>query len=1014
MDPERRAMIEGRAPRGRDITSPRRDENNRISKPQRSTGNFGSRPYRNNQSLEDEQSKKWVAEEDTFVLKQAKKKADIRVREGRAKPIDWLAVILRVIDPDRDLLEVDEEEVQLDVVDPEGVFEGLNDAQLGELETDINSYISLEKNKTNQDYWKTMQIICNDRRQKLKPLGLDERAVSSVAADVDKLLGPKTYEQLESLEGQIRAKLRSNEPIDTDYWEQLLKSLLIWKAKAKLKKVYQSVLDTRLDALRKEQQEDAENVQKKLQELLSGPIPVVEEGSDRPNSIATQTPRRQPHFIYSEKHDPEPLLKLRTEDKSGEIIDESEFLKKIVAERRKVLKLGYVPSRQPGPEKSIPSSVSKPTTSVSNAPPGTQRFSAVVNEDFSQATKALYDREVARGVNENEEIFTAEESLTMTSAPQWADQYRPRKPRYFNRVQMGYEWNKYNQTHYDHDNPPPKVVQGYKFNIFYPDLIDKAKAPTFRIIREHGRKRGESFAAAGEEDTCLLRFIAGPPYEDIAFRIVDKEWDYSAKRDRGFRSSFDKVRYTSTALSIQKGQYTTESDHEFPACLISSQHHDLPWDLQASEIIETTAQSQAADIFPSFDGLPRIGQDQYFMASSSSSAMPNNDYNLTTSQMTGSQNPNSWAHQAPLTPSFGDDGNGYSYDCPADLSGLEQQQSLKTFDNIPRTTWQQPYANMTMTLPVYPFDTRENLGSMVSSRADHGERPDDCIMMDAVHKPLDSTSPSSLCSDEDGHSSREPTAMDVDADAHNVDEQPYAKLIYRALMSAPDHSMVLQEIYRWFRENTTKGSSDTKGWMNSIRHNLSMNAAFKKTERKIPGEETKKSTEWVLEDFAVRDGVQSTTRYRKGTSSKKYAKTESTPSQSYPSRHNYNAIRKPSLHSIGKGKLQRQRVREDPTSRRMLPTCSRSEPTKYPGSHSYASNMASDSRSPRRSPLTPAPESSGTYSPAIKEENYNPAYDDYRFEDCQGVLLDDQDPIFMDNQSSRFMQVHPMCASNQY
>ena len=31
----------------------------------------------------------------------------------------------------------------------------------------------------------------------------------------------------------------------------------------------------------------------------------------------------------------------------------------------------------------------------------------------------------------------------------------------------------YNRTHYDHDNPPPKTVQGYKFNIFYPDLIDK-------------------------------------------------------------------------------------------------------------------------------------------------------------------------------------------------------------------------------------------------------------------------------------------------------------------------------------------------------------------------------------------------------------------------------------------------------------------------------------------------------------------------------------------------------------
>ena len=53
-------------------------------------------------------------------------------------------------------------------------------------------------------------------------------------------------------------------------------------------------------------------------------------------------------------------------------------------------------------------------------------------------------------------------------------------PRYFNRVHTGFEWNKYNQTHYDFDNPPPKIVQGYKFNIFFPDLIDKSITPEFR------------------------------------------------------------------------------------------------------------------------------------------------------------------------------------------------------------------------------------------------------------------------------------------------------------------------------------------------------------------------------------------------------------------------------------------------------------------------------------------------------------------------------------------------------
>ncbi|KAI0601607.1 hypothetical protein F4775DRAFT_605699 [Biscogniauxia sp. FL1348] len=102
-------------------------------------------------------------------------------------------------------------------------------------------------------------------------------------------------------------------------------------------------------------------------------------------------------------------------------------------------------------------------------------------------------------------------------------------------------------------------------------------------------------------------------------------------------------------------------------------------------------------------------------------------------------------------------------------------------------------------------------------------------------------------------------------------DEPYARLIWRAFMSRDRHAMTLQEIYQWFRDNTEKTKSESKGWQNSIRHNLSMNAAFVKRDRRpTPSDplndagEPKKSTEWVLEDWAVIDGVQSTTRYRKG------------------------------------------------------------------------------------------------------------------------------------------------------
>lgn len=101
----------------------------------------------------DAQEAAWVADEDRFVLQQAKKKAAIRVKGGRAQPIDWLAVILAVIDPARNPLDDEVETEDLDLAEPESVFEGLSDARLLELEKGIDTYLALEKSRSNQEYW---------------------------------------------------------------------------------------------------------------------------------------------------------------------------------------------------------------------------------------------------------------------------------------------------------------------------------------------------------------------------------------------------------------------------------------------------------------------------------------------------------------------------------------------------------------------------------------------------------------------------------------------------------------------------------------------------------------------------------------------------------------------------------------------------------------------------------------------------------------------------------------------
>ncbi len=138
--------------------------------------------------------------------------------------------------------------------------------------------------------------------------------------------------------------------------------------------------------------------------------------------------------------------------------------------------------------------------------------------------------DIGGSINEEEfeEMDGRDEVALVTSEYSWQDKHHPRKPRYFNRVKTGWDWNKYNQTHYDVDNPPPKVVQGYKFTLFYPDLMDSSVTPKYYI----------EACASDSKEFVVIRFHAGPPYEDVAFKIVNREWDMN--RRSGFISVFER------------------------------------------------------------------------------------------------------------------------------------------------------------------------------------------------------------------------------------------------------------------------------------------------------------------------------------------------------------------------------------------------------------------------------------------------------------------------------------------
>ncbi|CAI9100071.1 OLC1v1036996C1 [Oldenlandia corymbosa var. corymbosa] len=442
----------------------------------------------------------WEKKEEEFHFDQSKVRSEIRHREGRSKPIDILIKHLNPVD-----------DMDIEINEPYMVFKGLTVKEMEELHAEIKLHLDLDRaTPTHIQYWEALLVVCDwELREARKKDALDRARVrgerlppellaeergmhSSIEADVKNLLHGKSYAELEALQSQIESQMQSGSAKVVEYWEALLKRLHIFKAKACLKEIHAKILRKHLQRLERplehgesdrelspEPDEEHEDDDEKDARVLS-PEPMLHEESQEPDEEAGSF---SPELFHG--------------DDNEEAIDPEED--KAILERKRLAVLE---------ERRLQELTARPT------PP---------EDNFEKkALKAM------GAMEEGDAVFGTNDEINLDSQVYWwHDKYRPRKPKYFNRVHTGYEWNKYNQTHYDHDNPPPKIVQGYKFNVFYPDLVDKGKAPTYTI-----EKDGDS------AETCIIRFHAGPPYEDIAFRIVNKEWEYSHKK--GFKSTFER------------------------------------------------------------------------------------------------------------------------------------------------------------------------------------------------------------------------------------------------------------------------------------------------------------------------------------------------------------------------------------------------------------------------------------------------------------------------------------------
>jgi len=337
--------------------------------------------------------------------------------------------------------------------------------ELNEILEGLETFVEAERDPTWKQYWADAATVTSNRLSKEKDGTEPTRGIHEcVREDVLSQLDGKDPEQLEALRNQMLATVHG---VDMEFDEAIYRLITLRQAQQRLATTHAQV--TRM----------LHDIAAKMKDV------------ERPASLVSST---------------------STEADEGP----SEAEKKLFAEvQARPLEEGEE-NMAANNEVSVAGDQSNKLTTTTTLVNGVPVTVTTGGNDNNSGSSSSSSRPPATDDQEEDE----------KRPPGWGYKYRSRKPQYLNKVKAGYDWNKYNRAHYDRDNPPPKTVQGYKFNIFYPDLMDNSVTPKYVV------------EAADTQDFCIIRFTAGPPYEDLAFKIVNKEWEIG--RRAGYKSTFQR------------------------------------------------------------------------------------------------------------------------------------------------------------------------------------------------------------------------------------------------------------------------------------------------------------------------------------------------------------------------------------------------------------------------------------------------------------------------------------------
>ena len=322
----------------------------------------------------------WKKKEDQFEFQQMVLRSKIRLEDGRAQPIDLLAKLYLIMDNHMEIPgDIQNEEVRY----PFKLFDRIKVEELVSLKTDLGVYVEANTgSQIHNDYWDSIKQLYDNKIMKLNDESFSIN--TEIAQEIDKLIEKKSVSDLAELETNIQNNLEDPEySEEIDYWHTCITKIKEKRAKLIIDTIYLNFVTQNNSKI--------EEVMKKAQEAKN------KSAQDQKSLPSMMDPEKTKEYIEKLQKELDTLSKAK--------------------ESHKML---------------------APTAAnLDHKTPANVRFD--LNDTFSydnmdSASLVQFRDEETKDYEEDEGEFNEDVIFFKGKEYSWNGKYKPRKPRFFNRV----------------------------------------------------------------------------------------------------------------------------------------------------------------------------------------------------------------------------------------------------------------------------------------------------------------------------------------------------------------------------------------------------------------------------------------------------------------------------------------------------------------------------------------------------------------------------------------------------